>query len=314
VITEPMHQEPPRVRPSEDAVDDALPITVVAIHATGTVRSGLIECARREGFRLHPTTEPARFIALIELVRPDVVAVEVGSPELDVLEVWRELKAGHGTRHLPVVALGAADPTEVGQESFIAGCDGFLPPSARVEEMGARLRSLGVEGRITVQLLEAESVIEGIAHIVEARDPNTGDHCDRLARRAGRFGRWLGLGPSECVALERAGVLHDIGKIAIPDAVLFKPGALDDAEWELMRRHPVVGAELLEGMSSMNLIVPIVRHHHERWDGHGYPDGLAGTEIPSLARIFQVVDAFDALTSVRPYMGKLSHSEVLGLI
>jgi putative two-component system response regulator len=287
---------------------------VVAIHADEEALVRLHECAGREGLRLHPTRERTRFIALIELIRPDVVVVGVGSSVLDGFELCRELKARPATRHVPIVAFGAAVSPEVAGGSFAAGCDGFVSWAAHVEELGSRLRALGAQRRITVQLLEAESVIEGIAHIVEARDPSTGDHCDRLARRAGRFGRWLGLGPGECLALERAGVLHDLGKIAIPDAVLFKPGPLDEAEWELMRRHPVVGAELLEGMSSMHLIVPIVRHHHERWDGAGYPDRLAGTAIPSLARIFQVVDAFDALTSVRPYKGAMSVAEALSVL
>jgi putative two-component system response regulator len=313
MITEPHPLNSSAALPPIDEVDD-LPITVVAIHADEEALANLRQCAEREGFRLHPTVEPTRFTALIELVRPDVLAVEVGSPLLDGFGLCRALKARHSTRQVPVVAFGATEASEVGGESLASGSDDFVSRSAHVEELGARLRALGAERRITVQLLEAESVIEGIAHIVEARDPSTGDHCDRLARRAGRFGRWLGLGPAECVALERAGVLHDIGKIAIPDAVLFKPGKLDEAEWEVMRRHPVVGAELLEGMSSMHLIVPIVRHHHERWDGAGYPDRLAGTAIPSLARIFQVVDAFDALTSVRPYKGAMSSEEALSVI
>ncbi|MEC7583666.1 MAG: HD domain-containing phosphohydrolase, partial [Planctomycetota bacterium] len=161
---------------------------------------------------------------------------------------------------------------------------------------------------------DAERVLESLARSVEAKDGTTGDHCDRLKWGGRAFGAHLGLSEPDIKALERAGILHDIGKVGIPDAVLQKPGKLNSEEWQLMKQHPVIGAELLAPLRTMQRVVPIVRHHHERWDGQGYPDGLAGEEIPLLARVFQLLDAFDALTSERPYKSAMTPEESLATL
>ena len=136
---------------------------------------------------------------------------------------------------------------------------------------------------------------------IEARDPTTNGHCQRLAYYATRLGRSLSLDESDLAALERGGFLHDIGKIAVPDSVLLKGGQLDPHESRVMRKHPIVGDNLCSGLRSLNKVRPIVRHHHERLDGTGYPDGLRNGEVPLLAQIVSTVDVFDALTTERPY-------------
>jgi putative two-component system response regulator len=181
-------------------------------------------------------------------------------------------------------------------------------------ELVARVDSAVHHKRMTDQLDSAEAVLFALARMVEAKDEYTGDHCTRLAHNAVVFGEALGIQGEELTALRRAGVLHDIGKLGIPDSILRKPGKLDDAEWEIMRQHTSIGAALCEPLKSMRLTAPIVRHHHERWDGSGYPHGLAGDDIPLLARVFQIVDIFDALSFPRPYKPALPQEQVIAIL
>jgi len=155
--------------------------------------------------------------------------------------------------------------------------------------------------RYTDELESAEAVILGLGATIEARDPNTQGHCQRLAKFATSLGRELGLDDTDLAALERGGYLHDIGKIAVPDSVLLKDGKLDPQESRVMREHPIVGDALCAGLRSLQAVRPIVRSHHERLDGSGYPDGLKNAEVPLLAQIVSIVDVFDALTMERPY-------------
>lgn len=150
-------------------------------------------------------------------------------------------------------------------------------------------------------LAQTEAIIFALAQAVEQRDRYTAFHCERLAFISVALGILMGLDRAQLLTLYRGGYLHDVGKMSIPDAVLFKPGKLNRAEWEIMRSHSVRGVEICRPLKSLAAVVPLVRHHHERWDGSGYPDGLTGEEIPLLARLLQVADIYDALTSPRPY-------------
>jgi putative two-component system response regulator len=163
-------------------------------------------------------------------------------------------------------------------------------------------------------LEEAETILFALAQTVEQRDVYTGQHCQRLAVASVMLGEALGLSHSDLTALYRGGYLHDIGKISIPDAILFKQGLLCEEEWEVMRSHPVRGEEICQPMKSLWPVLPIIRNHHERWDGTGYPDGLAGEDIPLLARILQVADIYDALITERPYKPALSHDQAFALM
>jgi putative two-component system response regulator len=144
---------------------------------------------------------------------------------------------------------------------------------------------------------------------VESRDPYTGNHCERLARYAADLGQHLGLDHDSIVALKRGGYLHDLGKVSIPDEILKKGSRLTPEEWEHMRQHPIIGESICRPLKSFRNVLPIIRHHHEHWDGSGYPDGLRHYSIPLLARILQVVDVYDALRTARPYKPALTHEE-----
>jgi HD-GYP domain-containing protein (c-di-GMP phosphodiesterase class II) len=151
----------------------------------------------------------------------------------------------------------------------------------------------------------------GLANALEAKDPYTRGHSERVGAWAGRIGAALGLPAEEIDTVTQAGLLHDIGKIGVPETVLRKRGPLEGEEWALMRNHPIVGAQIVAPFEFFAAGAVVIRHHHERWDGSGYPDGLAGPTIPLGARIVAVADVFDALTSDRPYRGALARDTVL---
>lgn len=143
--------------------------------------------------------------------------------------------------------------------------------------------------------------VRALALAIDARDPYTGGHVDRVANYATMLGRELGWGESDLKSLEVGALLHDVGKIGVPDAILRKNGPLDDAEWAQMKQHPTIGAAMLSGLELLKPAVPAVLHHHERYDGKGYPSGLAGAAIPANARVVTIADAFDAMLTDRPY-------------
>jgi HD-GYP domain-containing protein (c-di-GMP phosphodiesterase class II) len=161
---------------------------------------------------------------------------------------------------------------------------------------------------------QTEHVLLSLARIVEQRDKHTAGHCERLAFAGVALGVAMKLERSSLLALYLGGFLHDVGKVGIPDSVLFKPGKLDDEEWEIMRSHSVRGEEICRPLISLRCVLPIIRHHHERWDGTGYPDGLSGTEIPLLARVLQVADIYDALTNPRPYKHAFATARALEVL
>jgi putative two-component system response regulator len=161
---------------------------------------------------------------------------------------------------------------------------------------------------------ETEGLLFALGRAVEQRDPNMAGHCERLAFIGVALGVVMRLDRPNLLALYRGGYLHDVGKLGIPDSILLKPGALTAQEWSIMRTHPARGEEICRHLKSLRLVLPIIRHHHERFDGSGYPDGLQGKQIPLLARVMQIVDIYDALTSPRPYKRGFSPAEALKVI
>ncbi len=161
---------------------------------------------------------------------------------------------------------------------------------------------------------ETEGVLSTLARMVEQRDRHTAGHCERLAISGVALGVAMRLDSASLLSLYMGGYLHDVGKVGIPDSVLFKPGKLTGEEWEIMRAHPVRGEEICRPLKSLRGVLPLIRHHHERWDGTGYPDGLRGSQIPLLARVVQVVDIYDALTNPRPYKQAYSSARALEVL
>ena len=259
----------------------------------------------REGHRISIVNTVERALRACEVEAPDLVLVDLVAPRGQGFELCRRLKNMTVTRFVPVVIVTAQSDRTDRLRGIEAGCDDFLVKPFDATELHARIQSLVRIKRFTDDLESAEAVIMGMGATIEARDPSTNGHCQRLAHYATRLGRALNLDESDLAALERGGFLHDIGKIAVPDSVLLKKGQLDPYESRVMRKHPIVGDGLCSGLRSLIKVRPIVRHHHERLDGTGYPDGLRNGEVPLLAQIVGVVDVFDALTTERPYRASL---------
>ncbi len=255
----------------------------------------------RDGHRVRFARDGAEALVMVERENPDLVLLDVMMPTLDGFETCRRLKSNPETRLVPVVLVTALNDRRDRIRGLEVGADDFLSKPVNAAELTARMRSLLRIKRFTDELDTAESVILSLALTIEARDQTTEGHCQRLAGYAVSMGREIGLPDDDLAALARGGYLHDIGKVGIPDAVLLKPAPLSPEEFEVMKQHPIIGDRLCGELRSLRRVRPIVRHHHERLDGSGYPDGLRSAGIPLAAQIMSVVDVFDALTTVRPY-------------
>ena len=267
-----------------------------------------------EGFEVCATLRAEDVLDAVRRDQPDVILMDVRMPGSTGFDVCRALKRNPATRLIPLVLMTAATEREDRLEAIEAGADEFVAKPLNVEELRARLRSLVQLKRFTDDLESAEQVIVSLALTIEARDIYTDGHCQRLAQYATAMGAVLGLGPDDLQALQRGGYLHDVGKIGIPDAILLKPGTLTPPEFEEMKKHPLIGARLCGELRSLARVRPIVRWHHERLDGSGYPDGLKGDDIPLVAQITGVVDVYDALTTKRPYRPALAHADACAIL
>jgi putative two-component system response regulator len=239
----------------------------------------------------------------------DAVLLDVRMPQLDGIAACQLIHQQHPL--LPILMITGYGGQDDLLRAMQAGASDFLRKPYEPQELLARVRNAASHKRQTDQLEHVASMLFALARVVEVRDEGTGDHCSRVAHLACLFGRELGLNEEQLQTLRDGGVLHDLGKLAIPDRVLLKPGPLDDEEWAVMRQHTVIGATLCGNLRSLARVVPIVRHHHERWDGSGYPDGLAGEDIPLLARVFQFADIYDALANARHYKGPWPHEQIV---
>lgn len=263
------------------------------------------------GYTVVTAADGAAALQLFKSLRPDLVLLDVMMPHLDGFEVCEKIKSDKETCLTPVIMVTALSDTQDRMAGIKAGADDFLTRPVDQSQLLARVRSLLKLKAHTDELEQAESVLFALARSIEEKDPYTQGHCSRLSDCASRLGQRMGLAADQITALSRAGIVHDIGKVAVPDAILLKPARLTEEEWKIMREHPVVGERICAPLKSFRLVLPIIRHHHEKLDGTGYPDGLKGEQIPITARILQVVDVYDALTTARPYKAALSATEAL---
>ena len=275
------------------------------------VLSGLLGAL---GYRLLMATSAEQALDALNVVSPDLVLTDVHLGAMSGIELCARLKADPRYELMPVVILTAVGDLEARVAGLAAGADDFFTKPVEFVELRTRLAALLRVKMLLGQLERAEAVITTLALTIEARDPYTLGHCDRLSRYAVALGEALGLDHEMLRALRLGGYLHDLGKIAVPDGILLKPGPLDPMEQERIRAHPGAGSDLVLGLRSMELVRPIMRHHHEKWDGSGYPDGLKGAAIPLGARIISVVDVFDALHTERPYKAALPRPEAVSLL
>jgi len=278
-----------------------MPGKILIVDDESAARTALATLLRREGFEVDEVRDGTSALARCASFQPDLVLLDVLMPDVSGLEVCRQIKAKPETRLTPVVLITGLSDTEDRIEGINAGADDFLSKPIDFNELLARTRSLLRLKQFTDELEHAEAVLFSLAKSIEARDPYTHGHCERLAEMSASLGEKLGLAQEEIKALRRAGMVHDIGKVVVPDTILLKPGPLSPEETELMRKHPVVGEEICAPLRTFRLVLPIIRHHHERHDGSGYPDGLRGPQVPVTAAVLQLADVYDALTTDRPY-------------
>jgi putative two-component system response regulator len=243
----------------------------------------------------------------------DMVILPGAGAGVSWLDCCRRIKADRRTELVPVlVVTDGAVQSQI--EALSAGADDFLPMPVHPDLARTRIRALLRHKAATDRLEQTEAILFSLAKAVEHRDYTTAGHCDRLGLVSLAVGLAVGLRGEDMESLYRGGFLHDIGKVGIPDRILFKHGPLDREEWQIMRTHPLRGEEICKPLRSLERVLPIIRNHHERWDGSGYPDGLKGHEIPLLARILQVADIYDALTSPRPYKDAMRAEDALDIM
>jgi putative two-component system response regulator len=288
--------------------------TILVVEDDAHIRDVLSGLLGTLGYRLLMAASAEQALDALNVVSPDLVLTDVHLGAMSGIELCARLKADPRYELMPVVILTAVGDLEARVAGLAAGADDFFTKPVAFVELRTRLGALLRVRLLLSQLERAEAVITTLALTIEARDPYTLGHCDRLSRYAVAVGEALGLDPEMVRSLRLGGYLHDLGKIAVPDGILLKPGPLDPIEQERIRAHPGAGSDLVLGLRSMELVRPIMRHHHEKWDGSGYPDHLKGEAIPLGARVISVVDVFDALHTDRPYKAALPRAEAVSTL
>ncbi|MCP6759224.1 MAG: two-component system response regulator [Fischerella sp. CENA71] len=291
---------------------DTPKVLVVDDHAAS--RMTAVALLAMEGYEVIEADSGSSAFDLVIQNQPDLILLDVMMPGIDGFEVCQLLKQDENTRLIPIIFVTALNDRRSRIRGIEVGADDFLSKPFDRVELAARVKSLVKQKRLNEDLDHAEQVLFSIARSIESRDPNTGDHCERLVKLGKAFGEYLNLSRNQMRYLMWGGYLHDIGKVGIPDCVLLKKGKLTAEEWEIMRQHVLIGEKICQPLRSMQGVIPIIRHHHERWDGSGYPDGLKGEKIPYLAQVFQLIDIYDALTSERPYKVAFSSEEALAVM
>lgn len=257
---------------------------------------------------------PHQALEWLQSQTADLIIIDLVMPGMGAQEFCTRVRALRQARLTQILVLSSTRSLEKEVEVLATGADGFIAQPVHPEALRARLMALLRHKALLDTLEEAEGILFSLAQAVEARDRSSIGHCERLALYSVALGAALGLSEVDLLTLHRGAFLHDIGKVWVPDAILFKPGPLDSAEWDIMRQHPIKGEEICRPMRTLAPVLPIIRHHHERWDGSGYPDGLAGEQIPLLARVLQISDIFDALTTERPYKNGMAAEVALTVL
>jgi putative two-component system response regulator len=288
--------------------------TILVVEDELAVRDTMTEALGLFGYRVTAVDSAEAALIAIERDVPDLVLTDVHMRAISGVELCRRIKNDPRFALVPVVILtGVADLT-ARVAGLDAGADDFFAKPVELTELRTRVAALLRVKSLVDELEHAEGVIGTLALTIEARDPYTMGHCERMSYYAVSLGRALGADRALLRALQWAGYLHDLGKIAVPDGVLLKPGPLTPEERVIINRHPEAGADLVRGLHTLEDVRPLIRHHHERWDGSGYPDRLAGEAIPLGARIMAVTDVFDALHTARPYKKSVPVEEALDIL
>jgi putative two-component system response regulator len=287
---------------------------IVVVDDDPTIATFLARLLAADGHQVSVCHSGTDALAKITARPPDLVLLDLGLPGLGGLEVCRRLKADPVTRLIPVLVLTGEDPSSGRVGAWDAGADEYLTKPVRAADVAARARSLLRLKAAQDELDSAQATLSAFARAVEAKCPSTLGHTERVTDLAVRLASRIGLAAPERETVRRGALLHDIGKISTPDAVLNKPGRLTPEEFAVVKRHPLEGVRIVEPLRSLRATLPLIRWHHERANGTGYPDGLSGSAIPRTARLLAVADVYDALASDRPYRPAMTHPECLRIM
>jgi len=267
-----------------------------------------------EGYQVLCASSGQQALTRVDGDSIDLALLDVVMPHPTGFEVCQAMKSKPETRLIPVILLTSLNSDADRIHGIMCGADDFLNKPVHKQELLARVHSLLRLKRFTDELDNAEAVLFSLALTIEAKDPYTEGHCDRLSKYSVALGEKLGLSEDLRIALRRGGLIHDIGKLAVPEHILLKPGPLTPEERKIMEQHTVVGERICTPLRSFRHVLPIIRHHHEKQDGSGYPDGLKGAQVPLTARILQITDIYDALTTDRPYRKALPLEKALAIM
>jgi putative two-component system response regulator len=288
--------------------------TILVADDDAQIREVLTEHLTNLGYGIMTAASAEEALQRLEETTPDLILTDVHMGGMNGIDLCTKLKRDPRFQLTPIIILTGQSDLHARVAGLAAGADDFFAKPFDLLEIRTRVAALLRVKFLLDQLERAESVITTLGLTIEARDPYTAGHCERLAHYAVNLGRALSVDDATIKALWLGGFLHDLGKIAVPDRILLKNGPLKADERTVIQTHPVVGAELVREMRTLDGVRPIIRHHHERFDGSGYPDGLKGEEIPLGARIMAVVDVYDALRTERPYKPSLSHEEAIAIL
>jgi putative two-component system response regulator len=278
--------------------------TLLIVEDNHVLRDGIKDILTVEGYSVMTSPNGADALKQMQFECPDMILSDIAMPEMDGYEFFDKVRSRPDWLTIPFVFITARGDKEDVLNGKNLGADDYLVKPLTREELLTAVRSRLSRSKelSVVQLKQAyETSLTVLANAIDVRDPYTRGHVERVTAYSEVMGVELGLNDKQLEQIRFGAILHDIGKIMIQETILFKKGPLTDEEWVEVKKHPVIGAEMIKYVSYLAPAIPIVRHHHERWDGNGYPDGLAGAAIPQAARIVAVADGFDAMTTKRPY-------------
>lgn len=288
---------------------DARPAHVLVADDIAASREILSDILTTSGYKVSCVEDGEEALQMLRHQPVDLALLDVMMPRRTGLSACHAVKSDPSLCLIPVVLITGLTNVEDRIRGIECGADDFLSKPVHKEELLARVRSLLKLKHFTDELENAETVLFSLALSIEGKDPYTGGHCDRLSKYAVALAERIGLSEPERVALRRAGIVHDIGKVAVPEQILLKPGPLTPAERRIMEQHTIVGERICAPLRSFRDVLPIIRHHHEKMDGTGYPDGLKDDQIPITVRVMTIVDIYDSLTTNRSYRRSLSPVE-----
>ena len=300
--------------PIADAGGSVRPPSVLIVDDDPAIRHLFERWLSSHGYSVASAADGEAALEAVREQPPDVVLLDVAMPKLSGVDVCRRIKQDNATRLTPVILVSAVDGVADRITGLAAGADDFLSKPVNPAELLTRVGAVVRVKRYTDDLDSAASIVTTLATMIESRDGHSEGHCYRMANYAAALGRRLNLDADDLQALRRGGMLHDIGMLAIPESVIQKTGPLDAGEFDVVKTHTTIGDSLCANLRSLQSVRPIVRHHHERRDGSGYPDRLGGDSIPLLAQIISIVDVYDAVTTRRAYQTSISADEAIGIL